>query len=351
MLDFLIVGAGLYGAVISRELMNRGKTCLILEKRLHIGGNCYTEKREGINVHKYGPHIFHTNHEKIWQYVNKYCDFNNFLYSPKAYYQGKYYTLPINLNTIRELNTQFPKKQINGDNVEAFCIGRLGLDIYKTIIYGYTKKQWQTEPRNVDSATVKRLSVKSNYNNQYFDDKYQGIPIGGYSKLIKNIIGDIPVICDIDYLAHKYEWNNKAKRIIYTGKIDEFYDYCFGELEYRTQEFKEYILPVKNFQNNAVINYTDERIPYTRLIEHKHFEFGTQDYTVVSKETPVKWNRNRIPMYPINNTKNNLLYNKYINIPNKKVIFGGRLGDYKYYDMHHVIALAIKKATVLSLNF
>ena len=352
--DYLIVGAGLFGSIFARELTNGGFKCLVIDKRNHIGGNCYTEDVNGINVHKYGPHIFHTSDDKVWNYINKYCDFNNFVNRPKVNYGGKIYSFPINLMTIYQLyNCSTPaeakaklesvKVDIpNPKNLEEWVLSQVGPELYETFIKGYTTKQWNTDPKNLPTSIIKRLPIRLNYDDNYFFDKYQGIPIGGYTQIFDKLLDGIDVRLGVNYFDDKLELDSLAKKIVYTGPIDLFYGYRYGKLGYRSLEFETQILDTEDFQGNALINYTEERVPYTRIIEHKHFEFGKQKHTVITKEYP----RNEgEPFYPINDTENNNRYNQYKKLmeTETKYIFGGRLADYKYYDMHQVIASALKR--------
>ena len=358
MYDYLIVGSGLYGAIVARELKNAGYKVLIIEKRNHIAGNVYTEKRDNINVHVYGAHIFHTSDEKVWNYVNKYAKFNDFINSPLAYYKGEYYHMPFNMNTFHEIwgvNTaEEAKAKIEEEkskenikeitNLEEQAISLVGRTIYERLVKGYTEKQWGRDCKDLPSFIIKRLPLRFEYNNNYFNDIYQGIPIGGYTKLVENIIGDIEVKLNEDYLKNKDYWNKKAKNIIYTGAIDEFYDYKFGELEYRSLKFEVERIEKEFYQKNCVINYTEREVPYTRIIEHKYFENDKSDVTWITKEYPADYKKGMEKFYPMNDEKNNNLYKKYAELASneKNIFFGGRLGKYKYYDMDDVIAEALK---------
>ena len=358
MYDYLIVGSGLYGAIVARELKNAGYKVLIIEKRNHIAGNVYTEKRDNINVHVYGAHIFHTSDEKVWNYVNKYAKFNDFINSPLAYYKGEYYHMPFNMNTFHEIwgvNTaEEAKAKIEEEkakenikeitNLEEQAISLVGRAIYERLVKGYTEKQWGRDCKDLPSFIIKRLPLRFEYNNNYFNDIYQGIPIGGYTKLVENIIGDIEVKLNEDYLKNKDYWNKKAKNIIYTGAIDEFYDYKFGELEYRSLKFEVERIEKEFYQKNCVINYTEREVPYTRIIEHKYFENDQSDVTWITKEYPADYKKGMEKFYPMNDEKNNNLYKKYAELASneKNIFFGGRLGKYKYYDMDDVIAEALK---------
>lgn len=356
--DYLIVGAGLYGAVFAYEAKKCGKKCLVIDKRHHIGGNLYTEEIDDIHVHKYGAHIFHTDNKDIWEYVNQFAEFNRYTNMPIANYKGEIYNLPFNMNTFNKLwGVTKPEeaKQIIQDqrekanikqpqNLEEQAISLVGTDIYEKLIKGYTEKQWGRKATDLPSFIIKRLPVRFTYDNNYFSDRYQGIPIGGYSKMIEKMLEGIDVELGIDYLSRRDEFNNRASKIIYTGMIDEFYDYKLGQLQYRSLHFEHETHDVDNFQGNAVVNYTDAAVPYTRIIEHKHFEFGTQEKTIVTKEYPREWEAGSEPYYPINDDANSMLYAQYRALADKenRVIFGGRLGDYKYYDMDDVIQKALE---------
>ncbi len=358
MYDYLIVGSGLYGAIVARELKNAGYKVLIIEKRNHIAGNVYTEKRDNINVHVYGAHIFHTSDEKVWNYVNKYAKFNDFINSPLAYYKGEYYHMPFNMNTFHEIwgvNTaEEAKAKIEEEkakenikeitNLEGQAISLVGRTIYERLVKGYTEKQWGRDCKDLPSFIIKRLPLRFEYNNNYFNDIYQGIPIGGYTKLVENIIGDIEVKLNEDYLKNKDYWSKQAKNIIYTGAIDEFYDYKFGELEYRSLKFEVERIEKEFYQKNCVINYTEREVPYTRIIEHKYFENDQSPVTWITKEYPSDYKKGMEKFYPVNDEKNNNLYKKYAELTSneKNIFFGGRLGKYKYYDMDDVIAEALK---------
>lgn len=356
--DYLIVGSGLFGSVFAYEAKKRGKSCLVIDKRNHVGGNIYCENIENINVHKYGAHIFHTSNREIWEYVNQFTEFNNYINSPIANYKGEIYNLPFNMNTfnklwgiispkeakdkiesqIKELNIESPK------NLEEQAISLVGVDIYEKLIKGYTEKQWGKSCTELPAFIIKRLPVRFTYDNNYFNDKYQGIPVDGYNVIIDKLLEGIEVRLNENYFDKKEEYNQLSNKIVFTGMIDEFYNYKFGELEYRSLKFETEILNEGNYQGNAVVNYTEREIPFTRIIEHKHFEFGVQDKTIITKEYPANWKRGDEPYYPINDDKNNELYKKYRNLANQeeRIIFGGRLADYKYYDMHHVIWHAIE---------
>jgi len=355
--DFLIVGCGLFGATFANKVKSKGYKCIVIDSRNHVGGNCHTEEVEKIHIHKYGPHIFHTNNSEIWSYVNQFAKFNNFINRPKVNYKNKMYSFPINLMTLHQLwGVNNPKeaeeklnkvkiKINNPSNLEEWILSQVGEEIYYTFIYGYTKKQWGRDPKELDSSIIKRLPIRLNFNDNYFFDSYQGIPIGGYTQMIENMLDGIDVLTNENYFNRRDYWNTKSKYIVYTGKIDEFYDYKYGELEYRSLRFEIEKHSRKDYQGNAVVNYTESEIPFTRIVEHKHFEFGNQDYTYITKEYPEEYSKDKIPYYPINDEKNNYAYNKYKNLNQKSnIIFGGRLAEYKYYDMHQIIGSAINKA-------
>ncbi len=359
MVDYLIVGAGLYGAVCAYELNKKGYKCLVIDKRNHIAGNIYTEDMEGIQVHKYGAHIFHTSNPVIWNYVNQFAEFNNYINCPVARYKDECYNLPFNMNTFTKLwpdvfTPEQAKQRIEAErkdcykeepkNLEEQAINLVGKTIYEKLIKGYTAKQWGRPCTELPAFIIKRLPVRFTFDNNYFNDRYQGIPIGGYTQLIQNMLKGVEVQLNVDFFEHRKELEAQAKRIIYTGPIDQFFEYCYGTLEYRSVRFETEVLDCSNYQGNAVINYTEYEIPYTRIIEHKHFEFGTQDKTVISKEYSSAWKLGVEPYYPINDEKNMSLYKKYKEktkeIPN--VIFGGRLGQYQYMDMDDVIEAALR---------
>ncbi len=358
--DYLIVGSGLFGAVFAHEAKKKGKKCLVIDKRNHQGGNVYCEKVEEINVHKYGAHIFHTNDKSIWDYVNQFVEFNRYTNSPVAFYKNKVYNLPFNMNTFYQLwGVKSPEEAKNKiqeqviasgitapKNLEEQAISLVGTDIYEKLIKGYTEKQWGRKATELPAFIIKRLPVRFTYDNNYFNDKYQGIPIGGYNKLIEGLLDGIEVRLNVDFLANREEFSLLANKIVFTGKIDEFYNNQFGSLEYRSLKFDTKTLDQANFQGNAVINYTESEIPYTRIIEHKHFEFGTQDKTVITYEYPDEWSLGKESYYPVNDDKNNAIYSQYKKLSEKDttVIFGGRLAEYKYYDMHQIIGSALKKS-------
>lgn len=351
--DYLIVGAGLYGSTFAHFARKEGKKCLVIDKRSHIGGNLFCESIEGINVHKYGAHIFHTSNKEVWDFVNSIVEFNRYTNCPIANYKGKIYNLPFNMNTFYQLwGTITPEEAqlkieeqriasgiINPKNLEEQAISLVGLDIYNILIREYTEKQWGRDPKDLPSFIIKRLPVRFTYDNNYFNDIYQGIPIGGYNKLIDGLLDGVEVNLDTDYFENKSYWNSVADKIVFTGKIDEFFEYKFGKLEYRSLRFEEEMLDCSNYQGNAVVNYTSKEVPYTRIIEHKHFEFGQQEKTVITKEYSQEWGEGCEPYYPVNDEKNSILYNRYKELADKEnnVIFGGRLAEYKYYDMNQII--------------
>lgn len=361
MFDFLVVGAGLFGAVFAHEAKSHGKSVLVVDKRPHIAGNIYTENIVGINVHKYGAHIFHTNNKRVWNYITQFAEFNRFTNSPVANYKGELYSLPFNMYTFNKMwgvitpeeaskKIEEQRAEIQGEpkNLEEQAISLVGRDIYERLVKGYTEKQWGRKATELPTFIIKRLPVRTVYDNNYFNDKYQGIPIGGYTQIVEKMLDGIEVRLNTDFLADRKNLSALAKKIVFTGAIDAYFDYCFGELEFRSLRFETEDLPMENYQGNAVVNYTEYEVPYTRIIEHKHFEFGCQggqrtDHTVITKEYPDVWKQGDEPYYPINDNKNNALYAQYKAIADKEsnVIFGGRLGEYKYYDMDKVIEAAL----------
>lgn len=358
MYDYLIVGSGLFGSIFAYEAGKKGKQCLVVEKRDHIGGNIYTKEVEGIQVHQYGAHIFHTSNREVWEYVQQFAEFNRYTNSPVANYKGEIYNLPFNMNTFNKLwgvvTPAEAKAKIEEQaaayrtehpaNLEEQALNLVGKDIYEKLIKGYTEKQWGHRATELPPEIIKRLPVRYIYDNNYFNDIYQGIPIGGYTAMIEKMLAKAEVRLGVDYLEHKDELDALAEKVVYTGPIDAYYGYQFGELEYRSVSFETEVLDQPNYQGNAVVNYTEYEVPYTRIIEHKHFEFDTQDKTVISREYPAAWKKGDEPYYPVNNEKNNMLYHSYEELAKeeKKVIFGGRLGTYKYMDMHHVVAEALR---------
>jgi UDP-galactopyranose mutase len=356
--DYLIVGAGLFGSTFAYEATKRDKKCLVIDKRNHIGGNIYCEKIEDVNVHKYGAHIFHTSDEEIWRYVNQFVEFNRYTNSPIANYKGEIYNLPFNMNTFNKLwgiiTPQEAKEKIEEQrkkcnitepqNLEEQAILLVGTDIYEKLIKGYTEKQWERPAKELPAFIIKRLPVRFTYDNNYFNDKYQGIPIEGYNQIVEKMLENCEVRLNTNYYDHIDELQSIAQKIVFTGMIDEYYNYKYGVLEYRSLRFENEVLDMENYQGNAVVNYTDRETPYTRIIEHKHFEFGTQSKTVITREYSSEWKKGDEPYYPIIDSKNIETYSKYKKLADEEqnVIFGGRLADYKYYDMHNVINVALK---------
>ena len=365
MYDYLVVGSGLFGAVFARQATDAGKKVLVIDKRPNVAGNVYTEKVEGINFHKYGAHIFHTNNTQMWEYVNRFATFNRFTNSPVANYKGELYSMPFNMYTFNKMwgvvtpeeaaaKIEEQKKEITGEpqNLEEQAISLVGRDIYEKLVKGYTEKQWGRDCKDLPAFIIKRLPVRLTFDNNYFNALYQGIPIGGYTKLVENLLEGIEVRLNEDYLWDKEKWNNLAGQIVYTGAIDAYFDYSLGNLEYRSVRFENEILDMPNFQGNAAVNYTDRETPWTRIIEHKWFEFGKDENgndlpkTIISREYSSEWKPGDEPYYPVNDERNGELYKKYKGLADKeeKVIFGGRLGEYKYYDMDAVIASALECA-------
>lgn len=369
--DYLFVGAGLFSAVFAHQAKLAGKKCLVIDRRSHLGGNIYCENIEGINVHKYGAHIFHTSNKVVWDYVNSIVEFNRYTNSPVANYKGKLYNLPFNMNTFYQMwGVKTPEEArlkieeqkaeavlrmknegvIEPRNLEEQAQLLIGKDLYEALIKGYTEKQWGRSCKKIPAFIIKRLPVRFIFDNNYFNDKYQGIPIGGYNALIEGLLEGIEIMLNVDYIKYKVEFDALADKIVFTGAIDEYYDFKFGALEYRTVEFENQVLDISNYQGNAVVNYTEADIPYTRIIEHKHFEMFGADVdncpkTVISKEYSSEWKLGSEPYYPINDEKNNLLYLKYKELADKEnnMIFGGRLAEYKYYDMHHIVEKALEQ--------
>lgn len=365
MYDYLIIGSGLFGSVFARQAADAGKKVLVIDKRPNIAGNVYTEKVEGINFHKYGAHIFHTNNTEVWNYVNRFATFNRFTNSPVANYKGELYSMPFNMYTFNKMwgvvtpeeaaaKIEEQKKEITGEpqNLEEQAISLVGRDIYEKLVKGYTEKQWGRDCKELPAFIIKRLPVRLTFDNNYFNALYQGIPVGGYTKLVENLLEGIEVRLNEDYLEDKAEWNAMAEKVVYTGAIDAYFDYALGNLEYRSVRFENEILDVPNFQGNAAVNYTDKETPWTRIIEHKWFEFGKDEEgndlpkTIISKEYSSEWKPGDEPYYPVNDKKNGELYQKYKALAEKEenIIFGGRLGEYKYYDMDAVIASALECA-------
>lgn len=355
--DYLIIGAGMFGSVFAREMTDRGKKCLVIDQHSHIGGHCYTEEIEGICVHKYGPHIFHTSNQNVWEYVQKFQTFSPYCHRIKTFYRDQIYSFPINLMTLYQLwGTTTPeqakealeKRKIpcaSPQNLEEWALSQVGEEIYHTFIKGYTEKQWGCDPKNLPPFIIKRLPIRLSFNDSYYNDPYQGIPKGGYTPLFTNLLKGIEVQLNSNYFSQKKEWDRVAKRIVFTGKIDEFFDYKYGELEYRSLRFENTLLPIPDFQGTAVMNYPDAKVAFTRITEYKHFEMKELNHTIISKEYPDTWNRHKTPYYPVNTDVNNAIYKKYAeeagHFPH--VIFGGRLAEFKYYDMHQVIASALEK--------
>lgn len=363
MYDYLVVGAGLFGAVFACEAKKKGKKVIVIDKRANIAGNIYTEKTEEIQVHKYGAHIFHTSNKKVWDYVGQFAEFNRYTNSPVARYKDELYNLPFNMNTFNKMwGVVTPKEAkekiesqikeagiIEPKNLEEQAISLVGRDIYEKLVKGYTEKQWGKCAAELPAFIIKRLPVRMTYDNNYFNDLYQGIPVGGYTQMVEKMLDGIEVRLNTDFFANRGDFEAIADKIVFTGMIDEYFDYCFGELEYRSLRFETEIFDEENYQGNAVVNYTEYEIPYTRIIEHKHFEFGCQNgnynpKTIITREYPATWEKGDEPYYPMNDDKNNELYAKYRALADKqnKVIFGGRLGMYKYFDMHQVIEEALK---------
>ncbi len=356
--DYLIVGSGLFGAVFAHEATARGKKCLVIDRRDHIGGNVYCENVEGINVHKYGAHIFHTSDREVWDYVGRFAEFNNYINSPVAVYKDELYNLPFNMNTfskmwgirtpqearakideqIKELGITEPK------NLEEQALSLVGRDVYEKLVKGYTEKQWGRDCTELPAFIIKRLPLRFIYDNNYFNDRYQGIPIGGYTAIIAKMLEGSSVMLNTDYFDFIRENPGIAEKTVYTGMLDQYFQYCYGVLEYRSVRFETETLPMENYQGNAVVNYTEREIPYTRIIEHKHFEYGKQPVTVISREYPSEWKQGDEPYYPVNNSRNEEIAEKYRKLADKEenVIFGGRLGSYRYYDMDKVIAAALE---------
>ncbi len=356
MYDYLIVGAGFFGAVFAHEAQKQGKRCLVVERRGHIGGNCYTADVESIHVHRYGAHIFHTSDQQIWTYINQFCTFNNYVNSPIANYRGEIYNMPFNMNTFSRLwniSTPAEAKAIidaqradapaQPQNLEEQAISLVGRDIYEKLVKGYTEKQWGRPCTQLPAFIIRRLPVRFRYDNNYFNDRYQGIPEGGYTPIFEKLLDGIDVRLNCDYFDHRDELRAQCRKVVFTGPIDRYFDYCYGPLQFRSLRFESEVLDMENYQGNAVVNYTDRETPYTRVIEHKHFEFGTQPKTVITREYPMDWHPGDEPYYTVNDEKNNQLYQRYAALAEREpdVLFGGRLGEYKYYDMDKVIASAL----------
>lgn len=358
--DYLIAGAGLYGSVFAYEARKAGKKCLVIDKRDHIGGNIYCEDVDGIHVHKYGAHIFHTSNQKIWNYVNQFAEFNNYINSPIAIYKDELYNLPFNMNTFsklwgiktpaeaqKKIQEQIAELGITEpENLEEQALSLAGRDVYEKLVKGYTEKQWGRPCTELPAFIIKRLPLRFTYDNNYFNDRFQGIPMGGYTPIIEKMLEGTDVMLNTDFFQFHRENPDVADRILFTGMIDEYFDFCLGHLQYRTVRFETEKLPMENYQGNAVVNYTDRDVPWTRIIEHKHFEFGKQPVTVISREYSTEWTPGMEPYYPINDERNNALFAEYRKLADKEsnVIFGGRLGNYKYYDMDKVIEAALEMA-------
>lgn len=357
MYDYLVVGSGLFGSIFAREMTDRGASCLVVDKRNQIGGNCHTSNHDGIHVHDYGPHIFHTNNDRVWEYMKRWTKFNHYRHTPKVIYEDKVYSFPINLFTLYQLwgvrTPEEAKKKLesvripieNPSNLEEWILSQVGEEIYQKFVYGYTTKQWNRHPNSLPASIIKRLPIRLNFDDNYFEDKYQGIPIDGYTAIFERLLNNIPVETGVDYLSDRDKLNSIAKKVVYTGPIDEFFNCDMGRLEWRSLRFEHERHNIQDYQGCAIVNYPQENISYTRIVEHKHFTFGGQSHTIITKEYPQSWNFDREKFYPINDEKNNELYLKYKKkIDSQKWIFGGRLADYKYYDMHHVVGSAISKA-------
>lgn len=358
--DYLIVGTGLFGAVFAHEMTKQGKKCLAIDKRAHIGGNIYTKEIEEIQVHMYGAHIFHTSNKATWEYINQFAEFNHYINAPIAVYKEELYNLPFNMNTFSKLwGIRTPeqameriKEQIaelditEPKNLEEQALSLVGVDVYEKLVKGYTEKQWGRDCKELPAFIIKRLPLRFTYDNNYFNDRFQGIPMGGYTAIIEKMFEGTDILLNTEYKAFMQENSDAAEKVIYTGMIDEYYDFCYGPLQYRTVSFETEVLDMPNYQGNAVVNYTEREVPYTRIIEHKHFEFGKQDKTVISREYPTEWKPGMEPYYPINDTQNGALFDKYRELADKetKVFFGGRLGNYKYYDMDKTIEAALELA-------
>ncbi len=358
MYDFLIVGAGLFGAVFAERAMAHGKRVLVIDRREHIAGNCYTEQRHGIETHVYGPHIFHTNNDNIWEYVQRFTRFNNFVNRPKVSHNGNLYSFPINLFTLYQLwgvqTPQAAEQKLaavrvvvdNPQNLEEWALSQVGPEIYHKFISGYTTKQWGRKPTELPASIIKRLPIRLTFDDNYFTDRYQGIPENGYTAMIQNMLAGADIVLDEDYFARRDYWDAKARRVLFTGRLDQFYAYEHGQLEYRTLSFESERLEVPDYQGNALVNYTAEHIPYTRIIEHKHFTGAQAAHTYITREYPIAWHDNAVPYYPIGDDKNSIIYANYAKLAatSPKYLFGGRLAEYRYYDMHQVIGSALMRA-------
>lgn len=362
--DYLIVGAGLYGATFAKMMDYAGKKCIVIDKRSHIAGNCYTKKKNGIEVHQYGPHIFHTNSQVVWEFVNRFSKFNRYTHKVKANYKHNLYSMPINLNTFNDMwgitcpqvalekISRIKKEHLVSENLEDWCIAEIGEELYRKLIYGYTKKQWGREPRKLASSIIKRLPIRYTFDDAYFNDTYQGIPVDGYTSMISNMLYETPVFLEEDYLTRRDYWDAKAKKVVYTGGLDEFFNYCYEPLEWRSLRFEHKNYFIQDYQGLAQINYTHPDIPYTRKVEHKHFNYDPRiKNTIVTTEYPDKWEIGKEKYYPVNDIANNQKAKAYMKkIDRQKYVFGGRLATYRYYDMHQVIASAMKR-TLDELRF
>lgn len=356
MYDYLIVGAGLFGSTFARQATDAGRSCLVIDKRSHIAGNCYTENVRGVDVHRFGPHIFHTNNNKIWTYINQFAEFNSYTHRAKVNYDNKIFSFPINLFTLNQLwgvTTPLEASQRlesvrvkidNPQNLEEWALSQLGEEIYDIFIRGYTKKQWNKDPKDLPASIIKRLPIRLTHDDNYFNDEHQGIPIGGYTKVFEKILDGIPLGLGTDYLADREYYDGTAKKVVYTGPIDEFFNNEYGVLEWRSLRFEHESISDCDFQGTSIVNFTKEDVPYTRIVEHKHFDFRGQKNTVITKEYPQDWTSKSEKFYPINDEKNQSLYERYKKLIPPKFIFGGRLAEYRYYDMHQVIASALKKS-------
>lgn len=354
--DYILVGAGLFNAVLAHHFIKQGKSVLVIEKRSHIAGNCYTERRENIDIHCRGPHIFHTSNKKTWDFITQFGEFNTFQLNTIANYKGKIYNLPFNMNTFHQLYGVVTPEEAqdkirkeseqyhvdNPKNLEEQAINMVGKTMYEILIKGYTLKQWQRDPKELPPEIIKRLPLRFTYNNNYFNDRYQGIPVEGYTKVIERMYEGADILLNTDFLKDKEKWESMADHVFYSGCIDEYYDYCYGPLEYRSVRFETEVLDKENYQGNAVVNYTSDEEPYTRIIEHKWFNDMGSDKTIISREYSSEWKKGDVPYYPVNNEKNNALYEKYKTIPNEKTVMCGRLAQYKYFDMDDTIEAAFK---------